>query len=131
MKANGTFQVRLQPEPPFDEADGVSLGRVNLDKTFSGPLEGTSVGQMIAARTTIANSAGYVAIERMTGSLDGKRGSFVMQHRGIMDRGTASLLVNIVPDSGTGELRGLSGTMDIRIENGTHFYELEYTFAPI
>jgi Protein of unknown function (DUF3224) len=129
MKANGTFQVKLQPEAPYDEVEGVSLGRASLEKVFTGPLEATSVGHMIGARTPIANSAGYIAIERVIGSLEGKRGTFVLQHKGTMDRGTPSLLVNIVPDSGTGELRGLSGTMSIKIEDGTHFYELDYSFG--
>jgi uncharacterized protein DUF3224 len=122
----GTFEVRMSPEPPFDGAEGVPLGRVGLDKTFSGPLEATSQGFMLAARTKIEGSAAYVALERVTGSLEGRRGTFVLQHTGVMNRGARSLTVTIVPDSGTGALEGISGRMTIEIAGGRHFYELEY-----
>jgi len=129
MKAKGTFEVTMSAEPPYDVADGVSLGRVGLDKRFAGPLEATSTGQMIAARTGTQGSAGYVAIERVTGTLEGRRGTFVLQHSGIMNRGARSLSVSVVPDSGTGELVGLSGQMDIEITEGKHFYEFDYALG--
>jgi len=130
MIAKGTFEVTLHPEPPYDDADGVTLGRVRIDKTFtSGPLEATSVVEMIGARTKIPSSAGYVAIERVRGLLSGKRGSFVLQHSGSMQGGAMSLVVTIVPDSGTGELAGIRGKMVIEIVEGKHFYELDYDLA--
>jgi len=130
MIAKGTFEVTLHPEPPYDDADGVTLGRVRIDKTFtSGPLEATSVVEMIGARTKIPSSAGYVAIERVRGLLSGKRGSFVLQHSGSMQGGAMSLVVTIVPDSGTGELAGIRGKMAIEIVEGKHFYELDYDLS--
>jgi hypothetical protein len=126
MNVKGTFEVTMSPEPPHDVEDGVSIGRVALDKRFAGPLEATSKGQMIGARTPVPDSAGYVAIERVTGTLSGKRGTFVLQHSGVVTRGARALSVTIVPDSGTGELAGLSGKMDIQIVEGKHSYELEY-----
>jgi hypothetical protein len=127
MIAKGTFEVTVNQEPPYDVEDGVSLGRASVDKRFtSGPLEGTSVVRMIGARTKVDGSAGYVAIERIRGTLDGKRGTFVAQHSGTMKAGAFSLLIGIVPDSGTAELSGISGTMKITIENKQHFYEIEY-----
>jgi hypothetical protein len=129
MQARGTFEVTMNAEPPHDVVDGISLGRVSLDKRWSGALEGTSQAQMIGARTPIAGSAGYVAIERVTGSLAGKRGTFVLQHSGIMTRGAKSLSVTVVPDSGTGELKGLVGRMDIDIVQGQHYYTFEYDLA--
>lgn len=127
--ALGTFEVSLQPQAPHtanDEADGVTLARMSLEKRFSGQLDATSEGQMLSARTAIAGSAGYVAIERVTGTLDGKRGSFVLQHHGVMDRGVPSLAVTVVPDSGTGELAGLAGRMTIEITQGQHKYSFGY-----
>jgi len=126
MIVKGTFEVTLSAEPPHDVVDGVSLGRVGLDKRFAGPLEATSKGIMLAARGPVQGSAGYVAIERVTGSLAGRHGSFVLQHSGIMNRGAPSLTVTVVPDSGTGDLRGISGRMEIQIVEGKHFYELDY-----
>ncbi len=126
MNAKGTFEVTMRPEPPHDTVDGVALGRVSLDKRFSGALEATSKGEMIGARTPVEGSAGYVAIERVTGALDGKRGTFVLQHSGVVTRGARSLTVTVVPDSGTGELAGLSGRMDIQIVDGKHLYDLEF-----
>src|SRR5205823_1355074 len=105
--AKGTFEVTLNSEPPYDVSDGVSLGRVFLDKKFQGDLEATSTGQMIGARSEVKGSAGYVAIERVVGSLGGRAGSFVLQHFGVMTRGTGELKVSVVPDTGTGELRGI------------------------
>lgn len=129
--AKGTFQVKLSPEPPYDESEGVSLGRVVLDKTFQGDLVGSSQGQMIGARSRdVKGSAGYVAIERVVGSLDGREGSFVLQHFGVMTRGTGELTVSVVPDTGTGGLSGIAGRMKIEITDGKHFYTFEYSFDP-
>lgn len=130
MQAKGQFEIVMHPEPPYDVVEGVSLGRVGFDKTFQGALEATSSVAMIGARTPVEGSAGYVAIERVTGSLDGRRGTFVLQHAGTMTRGAASLSVRVVPDSATGELAGLSGTMDIQITEGKHHYVLDYELAP-
>ncbi len=127
MNAEGTFTVAAHPEPPYDDADGVSLGRMRIEKQFVGPLTATSVVHMLAARTATQGSAGYVACERITGSLDGRTGSFVVLHVGLMDRGAHSLTITIVPDSGTGELTGLRGTMTIRIVDRVHHYALDYT----
>lgn len=126
MRAKGTFDLTMTPEPPYDVADGISIGKVEFRKRFEGGLDATSHVVMIGARTPVPDSAGYVAIERVSGSLDGKRGSFVLQHSGTMTRGEQSLVVSVVPDSGTGELAGLSGQMTIVIEAGKHFYEFAY-----
>ncbi|MDX3775522.1 DUF3224 domain-containing protein [Chromatiaceae bacterium AAb-1] len=127
MKVSGEFQVKLQPMDTYAKgSDGVSLGRMSIDKTFSGALDATSKGEMLSAMTTTRGSAGYVAIEQVTGSLSGKSGSFVLQHFGTMNRGENSLVLEVVPDSGSGDLSGLSGKMLIKIENGKHFYEFEY-----
>jgi len=125
--AQGTFEVKANPQPPYDTADGVSLGRMSIDKQFSGDLEGTSKVEMLAAMTSVQGSAGYVAIERVTGTLAGRAGSFVLQHAGTMTRGEKSLTVNVVPDSGTGALVGLAGQMTIDIVDGKHFYGFDYT----
>ena len=125
-KAHGTFDITRHAEPPYDTAEGVTLGRMRFDKRFHGPLEATSSVDMIFAGTPVEGSAGYVAIERVTGTLHGRRGSFVLQHTGLMDRGKPSLSVIIVPDSGTDQLSGLSGRLDIVIEGGKHSYVLEY-----
>jgi hypothetical protein len=129
MIAKGTFVVEMTAEPPFDVVEGVALGSASLDKRFAGSLEGTSKGQMLAARTPIADSAAYVAIERVIGALDGKRGTFVLVHKGLAERGNRSLSCTVAPDSATGELRGLSGQMQIDIREGKHFYEFEYTLS--
>src|SRR2546429_291726 len=109
MILKGTFEVVMQPEPPYDVVDGVSLGRAGFDKRFFGPLDGTGKVQMLAARTPVENSAGYVALERICGAVEGRRGTFVVVHTGLMTRGASSLSITIVPDSGTGELAGISG----------------------
>ena len=126
MIAKGSFDLTMHAEPPYDEVAGVTLARVRFDKRFAGPLDATSEVNMIGARTPVAGSAGYVAIERVTGTLGGKRGTFVLQHAGLMTGGTPSLSVVVVPDSGTGELAALSGRMDIAIVDGKHFYTLDY-----
>jgi hypothetical protein len=122
----GTFEVTSTPHPPYDAAPGAVLVRVSLAKTFEGPLAGTSTVEMIAARTEVAGSAGYVAIERVNATLEGKAGTFVLQHSGTMNRGAPSLAVTVVPDSATGELVGLRGQMAIDIVEGKHFYTFEY-----
>lgn len=128
MIAKGSFEISSEHEPPYDTVDGVTLGRTTFDKRFFGPLEATSKVQMLGARTPVAGSAGYVAIERIAGVLEGKTGTFVVVHSGLMSRGSRTgLSITIVPDSGTGQLAGISGRMDIQIVDGKHFYELDYT----
>ena len=126
-RATGTFDVKLSPQPNT-ESEAPSLGRLLLDKQFFGDLEATSQGQMLAARTAIDDSAGYVALERVAGSLHGRRGTFVLQHSGLMNRGVGQLTITVVPDSGTEALAGLAGSMTIAIdEAGKHTYAFEYT----
>src|ERR1022692_1141654 len=127
MHARGTFEVKLTPQPADSGAPAV--GRMSIDKQFHGDLEATSKGQMLAAVTSVKGSAGYVAIEQVTGSLRGRSGTFVLQHSGTMTRGTPQQIVSVVPDSGTGELVGLTGTMTITIADGKHSYDFEYTLA--
>jgi hypothetical protein len=125
-RATGTFEVKLTPQPADGYADGTSLARLTVDKTFTGALQATSKAQMLSAMGGVKGSAGYVAMERVSGTLAGHRGTFVLQHTGTMNRGAATLNVSVVPDSGTDELSGLAGTMDIKIEGGVHSYELTY-----
>jgi hypothetical protein len=129
--ARGPFDVKLAPQKPDNpQAEGAGLGRMSIDKRFHGDLEATSQGEMIAFRTEVANSAGYVAIERVSGKLGGRDGSFVLQHSSTMNRGVPQQSISVVPDSGTGELKGLVGTMTIIIaEGGKHSYDFEYTLA--
>lgn len=128
--ATGSFDIQRTAEPPYDTADGVTLGRTHFDKQFHGPLTATSTVEMLFAGTPVPGSAGYVAIERVTGALAGRAGSFVLQHSGTMTRGAPSLAVTVVPDSGTGELRGLAGRMVIEVADGKHSYRLDYTLDP-
>jgi hypothetical protein len=107
--------------------EGTTIGRMSLDKQFRGELDATSKGQMLASSSSVKGSAGYVAMEQVTGALKGRTGAFVLQHTGIMNRGTPTLSVSVVPDSGTGQLVGLAGTMDIIIAEGKHSYVFEYT----
>jgi hypothetical protein len=126
MHAAGTFDVKLTPQA-VEEGDA-GLGRMSIDKQFHGDLEGTSKGFMLAsAGTVVKGSGGYVAMEKVTGTLKGRTGSFVLQHSGTMTRGTPQLSVTVVPDSGTGELEGITGTLTIKIDQGKHSYELDYT----
>ena len=129
LHARGAFDVTLTPQATDDDGSGVPLGRLAIEKRFHGPLDATSRGEMLSARTATPGSAGYVAIERVTGTLAGRRGSFVLQHTGVMTRGAPQLTVAVVPDSGTGELAGLSGTMDILVTAGKHEYDFRYAFA--
>jgi hypothetical protein len=126
LHARGTFEVKLAPQPRDDYADGATLARLTIDKQFLGDLTGSSKGQMLSAATPVRNSAGYVAIELVTGTLAGRSGTFVFQHGGTMNRGAATLALTVVPDSGTSELTGLTGSMKIEIANGKHSYEFEY-----
>ena len=124
--ARGRLEVTIDAEPPFFEQDGVKLNRNLVRKQFSGDMVGTSEAQMVAAYTATPGSAGYVAIEHFTGSVGGKSGSCVLQHHGLTERGEAALTVTIVPDSGTGELAGISGTLRIDNDEGRHSYVLEH-----
>jgi hypothetical protein len=112
-----------------DQAEGGQLGRMSIDKRFHGDLEATSKGEMLTAGTSVKGSAGYVAIERVDGTLRGRSGTFVLQHSGTMTRGVPQLTVTVVPDSGTGELAGLAGRMAIVIADGKHSYDFEYTLG--
>jgi hypothetical protein len=127
--ARGTFDVTLAPFQ--DAGDDPRLGRLSIDKQFHGDLDATSRGQMLTAGTDVKGSAGYVAIEKVTGTLAGRSGSFVLQHSGTMTRGAGVLSVTVVPDSGTDQLAGLRGTMIITIEGGTHLYALEYSLPDL
>ena len=124
---DGPFDVKLLPQDDANDPSGI--GRLLLDKAFHGALEATSRGQMLGLRTANNTSGGYVAMEKVTGTLDGRRGTFHLMHYGVGRRGTNTLTLEVVPDSGTGELEGLSGSMRIVIkEGGAHFYEFEYAF---
>jgi hypothetical protein len=118
----GPFEVKMTPQAD----EGSPLGRMLLDKQYHGALEAASIGQMLAGMTAVAGSAGYVAMEQVTGALDGRTGTFVLQHTGVMNRGVPSLTITVIPDSGTGELEGLSGTMNIVMADGKHSYEMHY-----
>ena len=128
-RATGTFEVKLAPQPLAGTAAEKTLGRMSIDKIYQGDLEATAKGEMLTALTAVKDSAGYVAIEHVNGTLQGRKGTFVLQHTGTMTRGAQSLSVTVVPDSGTGDLAGLSGKMDIKIEPGKHVYDFDYTIA--
>ncbi|MEM9260157.1 MAG: DUF3224 domain-containing protein [Bacteroidota bacterium] len=128
MKISGKFSVSMKPLAAYASAtEGASLGRMSLDKEYEGDLSGSSQGEMLTGMSPVAGSAGYVAIEKVSGTLMGKQGTFVLQHFGIM-RGPeeSRLILEVIPDSGTGELTGLSGTMDIRNEEGQHYYDFDF-----
>jgi hypothetical protein len=128
IHAKGTFEVKITPQKPDNkEAESANLGRMSIDKQFSGDLEATSKGEMLSAMTDVKGSAGYVALERVSGTLHGRSGTFVLQHNATMTRGVPELNIIVVPDSGTGQLVGLAGKMTIKIEAGKHFYEFDYT----
>lgn len=126
-RIRGVFDVKMIPQPADDAAAGQHIGRMWLDKHYHGKLEGGSQGQMLAFRSVVAGSAGYVAMERVDGTLGGRRGSFVLQHSATMDRGAPNLVLQVVPDSGSEELSGLSGTMAIEIADGKHYYDFDYS----
>jgi hypothetical protein len=127
LHASGPFEVKLVPQTPDGKFEDATMGRMTIDKQFHGDLEGTSKGQMLTAMTGTKGSAGYVAIERVTGTLHGRSGTFALQHSATMTRGVPQLVITIVPDSGTGQLVGLTGKMMINITDGKHSYDFEYT----
>ncbi|HSC30375.1 MAG TPA: DUF3224 domain-containing protein [Gemmatimonadaceae bacterium] len=127
--AAGPFEVSLKPLTPYDQAPGSRIARMSLDKRYRGDLEATSVGEMLSAGTAVSGSAAYVAIERVTGTLDGRDGSFALSHIASMTRGAPDLRISVVPDSGTDGLAGISGTMQIDISGGKHSYRFEYRLA--
>lgn len=128
MQAVGTFEVDLQSLDSYAQGGGgISFSRMSIDKTFSGDLEGTSQGEMLSVLTDVKGSAGYVAIEQVSGVLHGKFGTFALQHFGIMDRGESRLILEVVPESGSGELSSLSGTMSIDQTGGQHKYSFDYS----
>ena len=124
--AKGTFVVSIAPLPVEGIAPEAKLGRMSIDKQISGDLVATTKGEMLSAGTGTKGSAGYVAIEYVTGTLNGRKGSFVLQHTGTMNRGAPTLAVSVVPDSGTDQLAGLEGNFKINIADGKHFYEFQY-----
>ena len=128
QRAAGAFDVKVVPQKPDTQiARAANLGRLTIDKRFHGDLEGISKGEMLATQTDMPGSAGYVALERVTGKLNGRSGSFVLQHSATMTRGKPSSSICVVPDSGTGELQGLKGKMTITVEaDGGHSYEFDY-----
>lgn len=125
MIAKGTFEIAIKPQAD----DSFEVGRMTIDKAFSGDMTGRGLGQMLSVRTAVEGSAGYVAIERVTAALEGRSGEFYLQHSGTMNRGDASLALSVIPDSATGELEGLTGKMTIDIVDGQHFYEFTYSFS--
>lgn len=137
MRASGTFDVKMMPYPPGPQSDDagasppalsqMSMSRMSIDKQYHGDLLASGKGQMLAVRTPVDGSAGYVAMELVSGSLHGRSGAFALQHSGSMTRGAPQLSISVVPDSGSGELLGLAGTLTISLADGKHAYELEYT----
>ncbi len=125
--ARGTFEVNMLPQRPDDPSGTARLGRMLLSKRFHGDLDARSEGQMLTAMTGVEGSAGYVALEEVIGTLQGRRGRFVLQHNGVMKRGDPRLSVEVVPDSGEDELTGLAGTMEIVLAENVHSYEFRYT----
>jgi len=127
MNARGTFEVKLSPQPLSYDAGGAPLARLSLEKVFHGDLEGTSNGEMLSAGNPHTGFGGYVAIERVSGTLHGRAGSFILQHSGTMNGATTSVHVAVVPNSGAGDLAGISGTFTLIREGGAHAYDFEYT----
>jgi hypothetical protein len=130
-RVSGSFQVSLTPQAAEAGVGDPGIARMALHKVFEGALAGEAHGQMLATRTSTPGSAGYVALDRFEGALDGRSGGFSLQHSGTMDRGSPSLSITVVPDSGTGELAGLQGTLGIRIEDGAHFYDFDYQIVAV
>jgi hypothetical protein len=126
-RATGPFDVKLSPQGAYNTDPAALLGRMSIDKQYHGDLEAVGKGEMLTAGSTVQGSAAYVAVERVSGSLKGKRGTFALQHMGTMTRGAPRLVITVVPDSGTDELEGLSGAMSIDISGGKHSYVLEYS----
>jgi Protein of unknown function (DUF3224) len=125
--AAGPFDVKVEAQGEADKGDGSTLGRYSLDKQYHGDLEGTAKGTMLTAGTEVKGSAGYVAMERVTGTLKGRSGSFVLQHSATMTHGEPQLSITVVPDSGSGQLVGITGKMNIIVAAGKHSYEFEYS----
>ena len=132
QRATGAFQVKVTPQKPDTQiARAANLGRLTIDKRFHGELEAISKGEMLATQTEVKGSAAYVALERVTGTLKGRSGSFVLQHSATMNRGKPASSVTVVPDSGTGELKGLTGKMNILVApDGAHSYEFDFRVEP-
>jgi hypothetical protein len=130
LRATGSFDVQIRPLADEEQPGGTRLGRMAIDKQYHGDLEGTGKGEMLTAMTGVEGSGAYVAIERVAGTLAGRRGSFVLHHRGVMVRGSQQLSLLVVPDSGTEELVGITGEMAIRITDGAHLYDFDYTLPP-
>ena len=127
VHANGAFDVKVSPLALSEQSADPKLGRMSIEKQYHGDLEATAKGEMLTGQSEMKESGVYVAVERVTGTLKGKRGGFTMYHTGVMNRGKPELKITVVPDSGTDELQGLTGTMDIKIDNGKHFYDFEYS----
>ena len=125
--ATGAFDVKISPLALSEESADPKLGRMAIAKQYHGDLEATAKGEMLTAQSEMKDSGVYVAVERVTGTLRGKRGSFAMYHSGVMNRGKPELRITVVPDSGTDELQGLTGMMNIKIDNGKHSYDFEYS----
>ncbi len=130
LHATGPFEVKITPQTPDGKFEDATMGRLTIDKQFHGDLEATSKGTMLTGMTDTKGSAGYVAIERVTGTLKGRAGTFILQHSATMTRGVPQLSVTVVPDSGTGQLTGLTGKMTINIADGKHSYDFDYTLPP-
>lgn len=126
-KVSGEFEVKLVPEILAEGSEGTGIARMTLDKRYHGPLTATGRGEFLSFRSPVPTSAVYVAIEKVDGTLEGRVGSFMLQHAGVMGGESSGLRILIAPDSGTGELEGIAGTLGIRIEQGRHYYELDYT----
>jgi len=125
--ASGPFDVKITPLDPAFKTDDNSLGRMSIDKQYHGDLDATARGEMLTGATPVKGSAVYVAVERVSGTLHGRTGTFLLQHSGLMTQGTPHLSITVVPDSGTGQLIGLTGTMNVIIADGKHSYEFSYS----
>jgi hypothetical protein len=131
QQVKGTFDVKRTGQSTIDDAgEGASMARIRLEKAFHGALDARSVVEMMSVGTAVQGSAAYVALEHVTGRLDGRSGSFALQHNGTMARGVPTLSVTVVPDSGTGELQGLAGSLAIDIIDGQHHYTFDFSFEP-
>jgi hypothetical protein len=129
LHARGTFDVKLTPQGEGDKRDGATTARMTADKQYHGDLEGIGQGEMLSVLSDVKGSGSYVAIERVSGTLNGRKGTFVLDHRGRMTRGAQQLEIDVVPDSGTGELTGITGRMAITITEGKHSYDFEYVLS--
>jgi len=126
-RVTGIFEVTLVPQQDGPDVGDAMIGRLSIDKRYHGALEGVAKGQMLGVRTVVKGSAGYVAMERVVGALEGRKGTFVLQHSSTMDRGEARQSITVVPDSGTEGLEGLAGSLTISVEAGKHSYSFEFT----